>query len=216
MIQAKQFIAENGIVVNRVDRVNKYLVSNVHAIGRFVSQAMPQTVHLASDISLPRGIPPSELDSAVLNVEGQIEQGGCGLSPVAAGIADAQRDNWRAHRRFEMGHYGDSGAAGEVCSGYVGRHAASDAQIASARMGWAADGGLARLPSFVCRLHDTLRRPGWEAGQIDGAIDEASPFDGGEPDGAGVVGSVERDVAGRAREGVSAGHLIAEARGERT
>lgn len=74
VIQAKQFIAENGIVVNRVDRVNKYLVSNVHAIGRFVAQAMPQTVHLASDISLPRGIPPSELDTAVQNVEGQIEQ----------------------------------------------------------------------------------------------------------------------------------------------
>ena len=74
IIKAKQFIAEKGVVVTAVDRVHRYLLGNVHSVGRYVDTAMPQGIHLASDITLPRGILPSQLETATRNVEAQIEQ----------------------------------------------------------------------------------------------------------------------------------------------
>ena len=73
IIRAKQFIAEHDIEVKAVDQVNRYLTSNVQAIARFVEQSIPQNVALISDIALPRGITPSQLDTAIGNVEQQID-----------------------------------------------------------------------------------------------------------------------------------------------
>ncbi|HEX9842331.1 MAG TPA: hypothetical protein VGC20_06250 [bacterium] len=72
IIKAKQFIAEHGIVVTAADRVNRYLVSTVQAIAHFVEQALPQSVALTSDIAMPRGITPVQLDTAIGNVGKQI------------------------------------------------------------------------------------------------------------------------------------------------
>ena len=73
IIRAKQFIARHGILVKQVDRVNRFLIANVQAIARFVETALPQGISLASDIALPRGISPVQLDTAIGNVGHQIE-----------------------------------------------------------------------------------------------------------------------------------------------
>lgn len=74
IIQTKKFIADNNVYVKSEARVNKLLISNTTAIGRFVERSLPQTLHLASDISLPRGIGHSQLEKAIHTVEGQISQ----------------------------------------------------------------------------------------------------------------------------------------------
>ncbi|HKI99816.1 MAG TPA: hypothetical protein VKB51_15175 [bacterium] len=73
VIRAKQFIAEHDIAVKAVDRVTRYLISNVQSIARFVETALPPSVSLTSDIALPRGITPSQLETAVGNVTRQID-----------------------------------------------------------------------------------------------------------------------------------------------
>jgi hypothetical protein len=73
VVHAKQFIAENGISVTSADTVNRYLIANVQAVARFVAQAVPQVLTLPSDIAMPRGVTPSQLDTAIGNVGRQIE-----------------------------------------------------------------------------------------------------------------------------------------------
>jgi hypothetical protein len=59
--------------VKAVDSVNRFLVANVQVISRFVEQAVPQGITLIADITLPRGITPSQLDTAIGNVGQQID-----------------------------------------------------------------------------------------------------------------------------------------------
>ena len=73
IIRAKQFISEHDAQVHAEDQVNRYLSSNVQAIARFVEQAVPQGITLISDISLPRGITPSQMETAIGNVEQQVD-----------------------------------------------------------------------------------------------------------------------------------------------
>lgn len=73
VIRAKEFISRHGIEVRAADRVQRYLIANVQAVAHFVAQSLPQHVSLASDITVPRGIGPSQLDTAVGNVTRQVE-----------------------------------------------------------------------------------------------------------------------------------------------
>jgi hypothetical protein len=73
VIRAKQFIAQEGVRVTATDRVNRYLTSNVQSIARFAETALPPAVTLITDIVMPRGITPVQLDTAVGNVQKQID-----------------------------------------------------------------------------------------------------------------------------------------------
>jgi hypothetical protein len=73
IVKAKQFLHDHGIVVRTHDRVARYLVSNIAVVERFLATAMPAGVHTASDITVPRGITISQLDTAIGNVEKQAE-----------------------------------------------------------------------------------------------------------------------------------------------
>lgn len=74
IIQGKRFISVNNVTIRSQDLVHKYLIANISAVGRFIERNMPQQVHISSDVTVPRGINQSQLESAITNVEGQIEQ----------------------------------------------------------------------------------------------------------------------------------------------
>ncbi|MEE8183929.1 MAG: hypothetical protein V3T95_01345, partial [Acidobacteriota bacterium] len=73
ILKTKQFFAERGIMVTAQDRVARFLHSHVLVVGRFIEAAIPLGIHLATDITVPRGISPSQLETATRNVEEQID-----------------------------------------------------------------------------------------------------------------------------------------------
>lgn len=74
ILKTKQFFAERGIMVTAQDRVARFLHSHVLVVGRFIEAALPLGIHLATDITVPRGISASQLETATRNVEAQIDQ----------------------------------------------------------------------------------------------------------------------------------------------
>ena len=73
ILKTKQFFAERGIRVTAQDRVARFLHSNVLVVGRFIEAAIPLGIHLATDITVPRGISQSQLETATRNVDEQID-----------------------------------------------------------------------------------------------------------------------------------------------
>ncbi len=74
IIHAKKFILDHRIKISNPHVLRTWLLGNVRDVLQKVEGALPQELELVSEIALPRGITQAQMDSAVQNVNAQIEQ----------------------------------------------------------------------------------------------------------------------------------------------
>lgn len=74
MVRAKKFLSESKIDTSRSELVNNLLLGNIRELSSRLENKVPSLLHVATDVTLPKGLSMGQLDSAAKNVEGQIRQ----------------------------------------------------------------------------------------------------------------------------------------------
>lgn len=73
IIHAKRFITQNHIKVGNTHILRHWLLANVRDVMPKLEASLPKALETVSDIALPKGITQDQMDSAVHNINAQIE-----------------------------------------------------------------------------------------------------------------------------------------------